>query len=151
MPLGLLMVTWFVIYLGLYSKEIKPVKLKGDQPWKLTGRTDAGPVLWSSDVKRWFIVPDAGKDWGQKEKRASEDEMPEWYHWCNEHELGQTPGDGDGQGGLMCCSPWSYKESDRTRQLNDNTISLKLAGLFFLQILLYLNLLLLFKKKFFFI
>ena len=51
----------------------------------------------------------------------------------------------------MCCSPWSYKELDRTRQLNDNTISLKLAGLFFLQILLYLNLLLLFKKKFFFI
>ena len=49
----------------------------------------------------------------------------------------------------MCCSPWSYKELDRTRQLNDNTISLKLAGLFFLQILLYLNLLLLFKKKFF--
>ena len=51
----------------LDSKEIKPVNLKGDQPWIFSGRTDAeAPVFWSSDVKRWFIgkVPDAGKDWG---------------------------------------------------------------------------------------
>ena len=48
-------------------------------------------------------VPDAGKDWGQK--RTSEDEMAGWHHWCNGHELGQTPGDGEGQGGLVCCSP----------------------------------------------
>ena len=50
--------------------------------------------------------PDAGKDWGQKEKRASEDEMAGWHHWCNGHELGQPSGDGEGQGGLACCSPW---------------------------------------------
>ena len=80
----------------LDSKEIKPVNLKGDQPWIFTGRTDAeaeAPVLWSSDVNRWVIgkVPDTRKDWGQKEKRASEDEMAGWYLWCNEHELGQTP------------------------------------------------------------
>ena len=51
----------------------------------------------------------------------------------------------------MCCSPWGHKESDRTGRLNNNTISLKLAGHFFLPILLYLNLLLLllfFKKNF---
>ena len=52
---------------------------------------------------------DAGKDWGQKEKRVSEDEMAGWHYWCNEHELGQTPGDGEGQGGLACCSPWGHK------------------------------------------
>ena len=39
---------------------------------------------------------------------------------CNEHELGQTPGDGEGQGGLACCSPWGCKESDTTGQLNNN-------------------------------
>ena len=39
---------------------------------------------------------------------------------CNEHELGQTPGDGEGQGGLVCCSPWGHKESDTTGQLNEN-------------------------------
>ena len=37
------------------------------------------------------------------------------------HELGQTPGDGEGQGGLACCSPWGRKESDTTGQLNTKT------------------------------
>ena len=32
----------------------------------------------------------------------------------NGHELGQTPGDGEGQGGLACCSPWGRAESDTT-------------------------------------
>ena len=41
-------------------------------------------------------VPDAGKDRGQKERRASEDEMAGWRHRSNGHELGQTPGDGEG-------------------------------------------------------
>ena len=36
------------------------------------------------------------KTWGQKEKRASEDDMTGWHHRCNEHELGQTPGGGEG-------------------------------------------------------
>ena len=57
----------------LYSKETKPVNLKGDQPQIFTGRTNAEaevPVFWSSDVNRRLIgkVPDAGKDQGQKEK-----------------------------------------------------------------------------------
>ena len=43
-------------------------------------------------------VPDTGKDWGQKEERASEDEMGGWHLQCNEHELGQTSGDDEGQG-----------------------------------------------------
>ena len=33
---------------------------------------------------------------------------------CNGHELGQTPGDGEGQGSLLCCSPWGCEESDTT-------------------------------------
>ena len=112
----------------LDSKEIKPVNLKGDQPWIFTGRTDAGaeaPVFWSSDVNRQLIgkVPEAGKDWGQKEKKLSEDEMAGWHHWCNEHELGQTLLDGKGQGGLACCSPWGHKELDMTGQLNKNNLN----------------------------
>ena len=109
----------------LDSKEIKPVNLKGNQPWIFTGSTDAeaeAPVFWSSDANRQLIgkVPDAGKDWGQKEKKASEDEMAGWYRWWNEHELGQTPGDGEGQGGLECRSPWGHKELDTTWWLNNN-------------------------------
>ena len=56
---------------SLLDSKIKPVTLKGAQPWILTGRNDAeaeAPVLWSSDVNTWIIgkVPDAGKDRGQK-------------------------------------------------------------------------------------
>ena len=42
------------------------------------------------------------------------------HHRCNGHELGQTLGDGEGQRGLACCSPWGCKESDTTGRLNDN-------------------------------
>ena len=44
----------------------------------------------------------------------SEGEITGWYHRSNEHELGQTLGHGDGQGGLECYSPWGHKESDTT-------------------------------------
>ena len=48
----------------------------------------------------------------QEEKGASEDEMVVWYHRLDGHEPEQTPGVGDGQGGLVCCSPRSHKEAD---------------------------------------
>ena len=110
----------------LDCKEIKPVNLKGDEPWIFTGRTDVEAevsVFWSSDVSRQLIgkVPDAGKDWGQKEKWASEDEMAGQHHRCNEHELQQTPGDGERQGGLVCCSLWGCREWDMTGWLNNNS------------------------------
>ena len=102
-----------------------PVNLKGHKPWILIGTADADvktPAFWSSDANSWLIgkVPDAGKDWGQKEKRASEDEMAGWHHRCNEHELGQMSEDGEGERGLACCSPWGHRESDTTGQLNNN-------------------------------
>ena len=63
------------------SKEIQPVSPQGNQPWIFTHwRTVAeaeAPIFWSPDVNSQLIGkdPDAGKDWRQKEKRASEDEM----------------------------------------------------------------------------
>ena len=50
----------------------------------------------------------------------SEDEMAGWQHTYNGHELGQTSGDGEGQRGLVCYSPWGHKELDMTERLNDN-------------------------------
>ena len=50
----------------------------------------------------------------------SEDEMFGWHRQCNGHGLGQTLGDGEGQRGLACFSPWGCKESDTTWQLNNN-------------------------------
>ena len=47
--------------------------------------------------------------------------MVRWHHWPNEREFEQTPGDGEGQGGLACCNPWGHKESDMTEQLNNST------------------------------
>ena len=92
------------------SKEIKPVNLKGNQPWILIGRTDAeaeAPSFWSSDVKSRLFGKDtnAGKDGVQKERKVSDDEMAEWHYQCNGHEFGQTSGNGKGLGGLACCSP----------------------------------------------
>ena len=65
--------------------------------------------------------PDAGKDWRQEEKRTTEDQIIGWHHWLNEHEFEQTLGDGEGQEGLVCCSPWGHKELDMTEWLNNNS------------------------------
>ena len=61
--------------------------------------------------------PDTGKDWRQK-KRVTGTKMVGWHHQFNENELGQTQGDGEGQEGLVCHSPWGHKESDTTWWLN---------------------------------
>ena len=47
----------------------------------------------------------------------TEDEMVGWHHQLNGHEFEQTLGVGDGQGSLVCCSPWGHKESDTTERL----------------------------------
>ena len=52
----------------------------------------------------------------------TEDETVGWHHQFNSHELGQTLGDGEGQGGLACCNTWGLKEQDTTWQLNNNSI-----------------------------
>ena len=46
--------------------------------------------------------------------------MVGWHHRLNGYELGQTPGDSKGQGGLACCSSWGCKESDTTQRLNNS-------------------------------
>ena len=69
------------------------------------------PVFWSSDANSRLTgkVPEAGKDRGQKEKSVSEEETAGRYYGCNGHELASTSGDGEGQGGLGCCSPWGRR------------------------------------------
>ena len=53
--------------------------------------------------------PDSRIGWGQEEKGTTEDEMLGWHHQLNEHEFEQTPCDSEGQGGLVCCSPWGLQ------------------------------------------
>ena len=79
------------------------------------GRTDdeaETPILWPPHTKKsWLIAKDfdAGKDWGQEEKGKTEDDTVGWYHQLSEHEFEQTPGDGERQGNLACCSPQGHK------------------------------------------
>ena len=61
-----------------------------------------------------------GKIEGRR-KRGWQDEMVGWHHWLHGHEFEQALGYGEGQGSLVCCSPWGCKESDMTRWLNNNT------------------------------
>ena len=101
----------------LEGKEIKSVNTKGNKPWIFIGSTDAeaeSPILWPPEVKNWLIGkdPDAGKDWSQKEKGMTEDKMVGWHHWLNGHEFEQAPRVDDGQGSLVCYSPWGCKESE---------------------------------------
>ena len=104
----------------LDSKEIKPVNLKGNQPWIFIGRTDAeAPAFWSPDANIWLSGkdPDAGKDWGQGEKGAIEDETVGWHHRFNGPEFEQTPAEARDKEAWQCCSPWGRKELDTTGRL----------------------------------
>ena len=75
---------------SLDCKEIQPVHPKGDQSWVFIGRTDAEaetPILWPPQAKSLLTVkdPDAWRNWGQEEKRTTEDEMVRWHHRLNGH------------------------------------------------------------------
>ena len=107
----------------LDCKEIQPVNPKRNQSWIYIGRPDAEgetPILWPPDAKDWLTGKDldVGKDWRQEEKGTTKHEMVGWHHQLNGHGFGWTPGVGDGQGGLVCCSSWGCKESDTTERLN---------------------------------
>ena len=107
----------------LDCKEIQPVHPKADQSWVFIGRTDAKaetPILWPPHAKSWLIKkdPDAGRDWGQEEKKTTKNEMAGWHHRLIAHEFEWTLGVGDGQGGLACCYSWGHKESYMPMWLN---------------------------------
>ena len=110
----------------LVYKEIQPVHPEGDQSWVFTGTTDAKTaVFWPPNVKSKLIGkdPDAGQDWGQEKKGKTEDEMVGWHHQLNRHGFEVGLEVGDGQGSLVCCSPWGCKESNMTEWLNWTELS----------------------------
>ena len=117
----------------LDCKEIQAVHPKGNRSWIFIGRADVEaetPVLWSPDANNWLIFkdPDPGKDWRWEEKGIIENEMVGWHHQLNEHEFEQTPGHSKGQGSLVCCSPWGYKELDTTQPPNKHSSKCWLCG-----------------------
>ena len=51
----------------------------------------------------------------------TEDEMVGWHHGLSGYEFERASGDGVGQGSLVCCSPWGFKELDTAERLNNNS------------------------------
>ena len=92
--------------------------LKGISPGCSLEELMMKPTLWPPDGKNWLIGkdPDAGKDWKQEEG-TTDDKMVGWHHWLNGLEFKQAPEVGDGEGSLVCCSPWGFIESDTTEWL----------------------------------
>ena len=79
-------------FLSVPCKEIKLVNPKGNQSWIFIGGIDAeadAPILWLPDSKNWLTGkdPDAGKDWRQEDKGATQDEMVRWHHWLDGREF----------------------------------------------------------------
>ena len=105
----------------LDCKEIKPVHPKGNQSWIFIGRTDAEaetPILWPPDaadsLEKTLML---GKIEGRR--RRGQQRM-RWLDGITDSmdEFEQAPGVGDGQGSLVCCSPWGHRESDMTDRLD---------------------------------
>ena len=82
-----------------------------------------GHLMWRAES---LEKTDAGNDW-RHNKRVTEDEVVGWHHQFNEHDLGQTMGDGEGQRSPVCSSPWGCKELDTTWQLNNSNNSIELG------------------------
>ena len=102
----------------LDSKEIQPVHPKGNWSWIFIGRN--AEILWPPDVKSWLIWkdPDASKD--RRLEGGGDDR--EWNGWMASFTrwtwVWVSSRSGDGQGGLICSSPWGHKGSDMTERMN---------------------------------
>ena len=74
-----------------------------------------GPLMWTADSLEKSLMLGRLRSGGEEGIRG-------WVGWCNGYELGQTSGDGEGQAGLVCCSPLALKESDMTGWLSNSSI-----------------------------
>ena len=105
--------------------KIKLVNLKGNQPWIVIERILMLKLklqyvaTWCKELTHWKR-PWCWEGLRAGGKATTEDEKVGWHHWLNGHESEQTPGDGNGQGRLVCCSLWGHKESATTKQLDNN-------------------------------
>ena len=103
----------------LDCKEIKPVHPKGNQYWIFIGRTNEEAETLATWCKELIYLK---RPWCWERLKAGgerdEDEMLGWHDRLDGHEFEQALGVGDGQGSLVCCSPWGCKESDMTEWLN---------------------------------
>ena len=107
------------------SMEVKPVNPKKNKKIILNTHCKDWCWNWSSNIlatwckqlthwKRLMLEKTKGR-----RRKGRQDEMVGWHHQLNEHVFECTPGDGEGQGSLACCSSWACTESDMTQRLNN--------------------------------
>ena len=94
-----------------YSLEVLMLKLKFQY---------FGHRIWRSNSFEKTLMLEKIEGRRRSGWRWTVDEMAGWHHRLNGHEFEQTLGDSEGQGSLMCCSPWGLQESDTASQLNIN-------------------------------
>ena len=88
-----------------------------------------GHLMWRTD---WFEKTlMLGKIEGGR-KRGWQNEMVGWHHRLYGHEFDQVPGGGDGQGSLVCYSPWGWKDLDTTERLNWTELNISMFRSFLL-------------------
>ena len=116
------------------NKDIKPVNSKGNQPWIFIKKTDAeaeAPKLWPPDVKSWLIEKTLmlGKTEGRRRRGW---QRTRWLDGIiHTVDMGLSSSwDSEGQGSLVCCSPWGHIESDTTEWLNNNKTSVEYLWMF---------------------
>ena len=105
----------------LDSKEIKPINPKGNQPGIVIGRKLMlklklqyfGYLVRRADTLETTLMLGRTEGRGRRERQRMR-WLVGWHHQINGHEFEQTPGDGEEQGSLVCCGPWSHKELDTT-------------------------------------
>ena len=85
--------------------------VKQEKKLQYFGAEAETPNLRLPDAKNWLLGkdPDAGKEWRQEEKGVTEDKVVGWHHRLNGREFEQAQGAGDGQGSLVCYTPWVIK------------------------------------------
>ena len=109
---------WFPLGLtGLISSQSKGLSRVFSNTTAQTRWLDQKSRMWRgqegiilNEISQTEKDTDAGKGWGQEEKRATGDEIAGWQYWLNGHEFEQTQGDSEGQRSLVCCSSWGHKQ-----------------------------------------
>ena len=105
---------------SLVLKEINPEYLLEGLMLKVKLHQYFGHLMWrAGSLEKTLML---GKIEGRRRRGQQRDEMVGWHHRLGGHEFEQAPGLGDGQGSLLCCSPWSCKESDTSEWLNNKRI-----------------------------
>ena len=99
-----------------WSKEIQSVCPKRNQPWNSLEGLMLKPKLQyfghlmqrTDSLDKTLML---GKIEGRRRRSQQKDEMVGWHHWLNGHEFEQALGVRDGQGSLVCCSPWGHSQT----------------------------------------